>query len=75
MQDERLFSVCPLLLPQDKDGLTYDGFIEINVGSNFNHIFTLVLGVFPHYIRCWIWARRVKKDLDLIFRDKHSDCQ
>ncbi|XP_028398537.1 E3 ubiquitin-protein ligase FANCL-like [Dendronephthya gigantea] len=34
MQDEKLFSVCPLLLPQCKDGLTYDGFIEIN-GQTF----------------------------------------
>ena len=30
MQNENLFSICPLLLPQDKNGLTYDGFIEIN---------------------------------------------
>ncbi|CAB4010538.1 E3 ubiquitin- ligase FANCL isoform X1 [Paramuricea clavata] len=30
MQNEALFSICPLLLPQDKNGLTYDGFIEIN---------------------------------------------
>jgi hypothetical protein len=36
MQNEALFSICPLLLPQDKNGLTYDGFIEINVSASFN---------------------------------------
>lgn len=24
---------CPLLLPQDKDGLAYDGFITVNVSK------------------------------------------
>lgn len=28
--DVKVYETCPLLLPQDKDGLSYDGFITIN---------------------------------------------
>ena len=43
MQNEFLFSICPLLLPQDKNGLTYDGFIEINVSASFNTTMTTMI--------------------------------
>ena len=39
--DVKVYETCPLLLPQDKDGLSYDGFITINVSETFakrNHV-------------------------------------